>query len=166
MSAPERKPTKTVKAIAEISFTGDVIPPEWLRHVRTDSKSHRADPIGVLILARIVYWYRPKRVMDEDTQAVLRYERKFAGDKLQVNRRAWAEALGINLCQFDRSLNNLVRLGLVTKELRQLEVRGQSLNNVMFLEPVPEAVAAISQMPELTEADELTEDEGDTPPLP
>jgi len=76
--------------------------------------------------------------------------KEFVGDKLQVNRKTWAEALGVTTNQFDYSLANLQRLGLVTKEFRDTDVGGQRFTNIVFIKPVPQRIVEISTSPELS----------------
>lgn len=143
MSRPKDKNiTPTIAAISKIDFSGNMVPREWNHYIRRDSG--KVDLNAVFILAEIVYWYRPTRIDDERTGALLRYERKFAADKLQVSRKSWAHRLGLSLKQVDTALANLKRLGLITTELRHIESLGRTLNNVLFVEPVPEAIAQIS----------------------
>jgi len=142
----DNSPTPTVLAVAQMAFEGHVIPHTWYDHITytTDGGAERVDLQAIIILSDIVYWYRPKRVMDEETGKLLRLERRFSADKLQRNYQQLSEQFGLSKNQAARAVKRLRDLGLVTMEFRTVETSKGNIPNVLFLEPVPERLAEIT----------------------
>ena len=64
---------KAVDAVGEMNLTGNIIPEAWYR---TITKNGKPCSLAILLLADIVYWYRPTEHRDETTQNVI-YKKKF-----------------------------------------------------------------------------------------
>lgn len=138
-------PTDTVVAIGQINLTGNVIPASWWRHIRLPSG--RPDQTAITLLAEIVYWYRPSEVRDEITGALVGYRKRFHGDKLQRSYQAFADQFGFSKRETTDALKRLRDAGLITLELRTIQTsEGLTLSNVLYVEPVPDAVLDINSM--------------------
>lgn len=132
-----------VQAIGKINFQGNIVPMSWLEHIKTEAG--KPDAIGALVLADIVYWYRPTEVRDEATGRVVGYKQKFAADKLQRSYDQLADQFGFSKNQVRRAIKRLENAGLITTEFRTVETAGGlKIGNVMFVEPVPERLAEIT----------------------
>jgi len=82
ITGPDRSAlTREVEEMALIVFHGNIVPPIWLRQIL--NKNGRVNPAAVMILADVVYWYRPAIARDEDTGRVVSYKRRFSGDFLR-----------------------------------------------------------------------------------
>jgi len=148
-------PTPAVKAISQMDITGNVVPRQWLARLKMPNGT--PDPIGVLILAEIIFWYRWTEVLDPATQMVTRYERRFKADKLQKSYQQLSNALGFSKQQVRDAIERLESGGYITKELRNFPTKdGVMLTNVMFLEPVTEAIERLTFTP--IKAEELPVD--------
>ena len=135
--------SKTVEEIGKIVFRGNIIPVRWFEHIKFDSG--KPDSLGVLLLADIIYWYRPVEVRDENTGQVVEYRKKFKEDKLQKTYEQLAAQFGFSKRQTKDALKRLERKGLITLELRNLKTdSGLFLSNVLFIEPVTEAIKKIT----------------------
>ena len=135
--------SKTVEEIGKIVFKGNIIPVRWFKHIKFDSG--KPDSLGVLLLADIIYWYRPVEVRDENTGQVVEYRKKFKEDKLQKTYEQLAAQFGFSKRQTKDALKRLERKGLITLELRNLKTdSGLFLSNVLFIEPVTEAIKKIT----------------------
>ncbi len=138
-----RTPTPVVAAISKLNITGNVVPREWL--LRLKMPNGAPDAIGALILAEIIFWYRWTEVRDESSQFVLRRERRFKADKLQKSYQQLSHALGFSRQQVRSAVERLEQGGYITKELRNFTAKdGTLLHNVMYLEPVPEAIERLT----------------------
>lgn len=146
--------TKTVQEIGLMSFSGNVIPHTWYQHI-TKTTEHSAGKAGVklierpyleaiVILSDIVYWYRPQIVRDEKTGQVVSINKRFAADKLQRSYQQLADMFGLGKDQARAAVKHLEKSGLITTEFRTLVVRGVKLSNVLYIEPVPTAIARIN----------------------
>jgi len=142
----DRTPTPAVLAVSQMAFEGHIVPHTWYDHVTytTDGGVEKVDLQAIIILSDIVYWYRPKRVMDEATGKILRLERRFTADKLQRNYQQIADQFGLSKNQASRAVKRLRDLGLITMEFRVVETDKGNIPNVLFLEPVTERLAEIT----------------------
>lgn len=120
-----------VDAIGRMNITGDVIPANWYKTVLMDKGV--VDAYAVMILADIVYWYRPVEVRDERTGQLVGYKKKFHGDKLQRSYDQISDRLNITKNQAVRAIKTLTDLGVVIKEFRTEEFGGRKVNNIMYL---------------------------------
>lgn len=134
---------RVVDLISQLNFEGNVIPNSWYEHIKTESG--KTDGIGILLLSEIVFWYRWTEVRDEVTGKTIKYKAKFKADKLQKNYQQLSDKLGFSKTQIRDALKRLESNGFVTTELRKIETEsGLTLNNVMYIEPVPDMIAAIT----------------------
>ena len=143
-----KEPTETCMKIEEINFEGHIIPREWYQTItyRTPKgKKDKADILAINILSEIIYWYRPKRIEDSITGHIIRYERKFDADKLQRSYQALADYFGVSKRQATDACKRLRDRGLITLEFRHFPTKsGVMLSNVLFIEPIPEAIKEIT----------------------
>jgi len=111
---------------------GNVIPMEWLNHIKRESGN--VDTVAVLLLSDIVYWYRPIEVRDEETGRVLGYRKRYKADKLQRSYDYYAELCSLGKSQVRRALKNLERLGLIEIEYRTIITKtGVKVSNVTYI---------------------------------
>lgn len=136
-----RKLSPAEIAIGQMDFTGNVIPHDWYKHIRHDSKKPNLP--AIIILSDIVYWYRPAELTKGNR--VVGHQSKFDADKLQKSRAHYAEQFGLTKKQVSDAIEFLVNKGLITQELRTFTTdAGTTMRNVMYLEPVPEKIAEIT----------------------
>lgn len=136
-------PTAAVMAIGNINISGNVIPASWWRHITLPSG--RPDQTAITLLSEIIYWYRPSEVRDEVTGALTGYRKRFHGDKLQRSYQAFADQFGFSKRETTDALKRLRDAGFITLELRTVKTsEGMTLSNVLFVEPVPEAIDDIN----------------------
>lgn len=136
-------PTDAVTAIGQISFTGNVTPANWWRHITLPSG--RPDQTAITLLSEIVYWYRPAEVRNETTGELTGYRKRFHGDKLQRNYQAFADQFGFSKREATDALKRLRDAGLITLELRTINTTaGSVMSNVLFIGVNPGAIAHIT----------------------
>lgn len=134
---------KVVDQIGKMNFEGNIIPNNWYKHIKTTGG--KVDAIGILLLAEIVFWYRPVEIKDEATGQVIGYRIKFKADKLQKSYSQLSEQFGFSKGQIRDAVKRLESAGLITVEFRTITLDGgMKLNNVMYLEPVPHTVDRIT----------------------
>ena len=127
-----------VDAVGKMNFAGNVIPENWFRTiVSTSGKVHL---LAIFILSEIVYWYKPTEVRDEKTGNV-KWKKKFeADDCLQKSYAALEEKFNASHKQIRDALITLERLGVVKRDLRNIETKLGKCSNVLYLELNPEAL--------------------------
>lgn len=133
---------RIVDAVGHISITGNVIPQVWYKTIT--HASGKPYLIAIVILADIVYWYRPAEVRDERSGQVVAYRKRFKADLLQRSYADLSEQFGITKREATNAIVALEKLGVVKRHLRTIEVQGQKLPNVLFLELIPEALSRIT----------------------
>jgi len=143
MTAPTKKPmTPAVQAVAALHITGNVIPHVWYQRTEFRTPSGKPDQRMITILADILYWYRPREVRDEDTGALIAFERKFQRDMLQYDYARRGAMFGLEPRPTAEACKALARVGLIRIEYRTLIHGGRPYNNVVFVEPIPDAIKA------------------------
>lgn len=133
---------KTVKKMQEFNLTGNVVPISWFHFIKYDNGKPRSK--AIMILADILYWYRPTNVRDEHTGQFLRVEQKFKADMLQKQYAQYAELFGYSKNQVKSAIDYLVEEGYLHREFRNIKVMGRSVNNVMYLEPKVDKIKEIT----------------------
>jgi hypothetical protein len=134
--------TPTVEAIGRMHFEGNIIPHTWYKAITFPNG--KADVNAILILAEIVYWYRPTIERDEATGEVVSVRKKFRDDMLQRHYSSFAEQFGLTKRQCQDAIGRLVNLKLIRRELRTVDTPQGKLGNVPYFEPVVEAIQRIS----------------------
>lgn len=136
-------PTETVKQIGRLNLSGNVIPSNWWKHIKLPSG--KPDSTAIILLSDIVYWYRPSEIRDEVTGELKGWRKRFHGDKLQRSYQAFANQFGFSKRETTDALKRLRAAGLITLELRTVTTsEGTILNNVLYVEVVPEAIYTIT----------------------
>ena len=132
----------TVDAIGAINITGNVIPQSWYKTIKKETGKPYLN--AIVILADIVYWYRPTEQRDESTGQTVSLKKKFKSDMLQRSYAQIADQFGITKRDATNAIVAIEKLGVVKRHFRKLEVGGMTLNNVLFLELVPSALQALT----------------------
>lgn len=133
----------TVDAVGRMSITGNVIPQSWYKTITKDTtgKPYLA---AIVILADIVYWYRPTEVRDESTGETIAARKRFKSDMLQRSYAQIAEQFGITKRDATNAIVALEKLGVIKRHLRKMEVGGMTLSNVLFIELVPDGLESVT----------------------
>ena len=134
---------KIVDAVAKIQLTGNIVPEAWYHTVTKENG--KCCPLGVLILADIVYWYRPAEHRDEETQDVTYYKKFRDNDYLQRSYAQIMSRYGISKKQAYEALVVLENLGVIKRHFRTITTSGGNrMGNVMFLELIPEVLMKLT----------------------
>ena len=83
-------------AVAEMSnipITGNIVCPTWFKTITFENG--KPDTNSILILADVVYWYKPAVLRDERTGAVIGQKKKFAEDMLRRSYSDLEEQFGL-----------------------------------------------------------------------
>ncbi|MFC5775133.1 conserved phage C-terminal domain-containing protein [Ectobacillus antri] len=126
--------------INALHFHGNIIDDGWFLNIRKGKKPYM---LAIMILGEIVYWYRPTVSRDEETDQTV-FKQKFKADKLQRSYKQFAQKYDVSRDVVKAACDHLVEMKLITTEFRTIVVNGSALNNVMFVEPVPEEIKKIS----------------------
>ena len=148
-SHPDEQATSlpaTVAEIGKIHFEGNIIPHSWYQRIMLESG--KPDLPAIIILAEIIYWYRPYQTLDKRGKPLLR--KHFEGDMFQCTAAYFASKFGLTKDQTRKALKRLEDMGYIIREYRSIVQQGILRNNIMFIEPVPLAILAITHPAEVT----------------
>jgi DnaA N-terminal domain len=111
-------------------LTGNITPNDWYEKF-TNSRG-RPDLSLISVLSEIVYWYRPKKVKDNQTGNVI-YVNKFLGDAWQTSYEHFEKKFGFSREKLRRIFVKLEQMGICAREFRNVKLRGQTYNNRLFI---------------------------------
>ncbi|CAF24128.1 hypothetical protein [Candidatus Protochlamydia amoebophila] len=134
---------ETVEQVGKIAIQGNIIPNEWYAHLRNEKGKIQTN--AALILADIVYWYRPIPTYDIKTSEMVGYGKKFKDDLLQLNYKYFNKKFGFSEIQSRNALIFLENKGLIFREFRATKIGSYLLNNVMYIGIYPEKISSITQ---------------------
>ena len=131
-----------VDAISKLGINS--IPDAWYQNLRRQ-KTNTLNPLAVLVLWDLMYWYKWTEIKDESSGLVVGYKKKFKADLLQRSYSAIANKFGVTKRVAMETIMFLEELGVVKKECRTITVGEQKIGNVLFIALVPEKIAEISE---------------------
>lgn len=134
--------SSVVEEVGKMNFTGNVIPQAWYSTLKRESGKPYLT--AIVILADIVYWYRPIEVRDEQTGQVIAYKKKFRSDKLQRSYQQIADMFGISKNEATQAIIYLEKKGVVYREFREISVNGVISNNVLFIGLNPDRLREVT----------------------
>lgn len=137
--------SETVDLVGSMNLTGNVIPHSWYQSIKMENG--KVDTIGILLLAEIVYWYRPSYELDEDTGQLLRTRKKFKSDLLQRSYKGFEEKFSFTTKQTKEALVRLEKQGLIKRVFRTIDSKDSGrLGNVMFIQLFANKLAEITSI--------------------
>ena len=129
-----------VAEIGKIHFEGNIIPHPWYQRITLESG--KPDLPAIILLAEIIYWYRPYQTLDKRGKPLLR--KHFDGDMFQCTAAYFVSKLGLTKDQTRKALKRLEDAGYIRREYRDIVQQGILRNCIMFVEPIPLAILAIA----------------------
>ena len=140
--ASEHPLPDSVRLIGQMHFEGNIIPHEFYNHIKT--QAGKTDLPAIIILAEIIYWYRPIKEIDEATGKLKPLRKKFSGDRFQCYSSYFTKKFGLTEQQVRSAFDNLKKNGLIKREIIEIVMIGsKKFNNVPFVEPIPKKIAEI-----------------------
>ena len=122
----------SVDALYGVIFTGNIIPNSWYSTIRTEKG--KPDLAAITILSEILYWHRPREECDESDAGGIKLIKRFKADLLQMSYKHLLNKFGLTKDQSRRAIERLEKLGLIKRQLRNVETDSTTLNNVMYIE--------------------------------
>ena len=124
--------------------TGNLVPPAWCHKIV--GKNGKPNMNAVMILAEIVYWYRPKVGRIEGDQNDVQLKKKFKADLLQLSYRRIMKEFNLTRDQCKRALDLLESMGLIKRHYKTVDLNdGSKLGNVMYIELFTDNVLKLSE---------------------
>lgn len=159
-----------------MEITGNVIPSAWYKTITYENGKPNIN--AIMVLSDIVYWYRPSEQRDEATGRFVGIRKKFKGDLLQRSYQQLADQFGISKRQASSAVKALEDLGVVRRVFKNMNIGGQTVNNVLFIELMPKRLRELTIMSKgevpishsnvtalTTESDRVSHFAGIDPPL-
>ncbi|MCH5280551.1 MAG: DNA replication protein DnaD [Lachnospiraceae bacterium] len=131
-----------VDQVGKMNISGNVIPMVWFQTIQYPNGMPHNNAIH--ILADIVYWYRPKEDRDEESGQLIGMRKKFREDLLQRSYKQMADSYGLSKKQVTEAIKALEEMGIIKRHFRNIKIKGQNLNNVLFLELNPKRLYEIT----------------------
>ena len=122
----------TVDRMSRLHISGNIIPVTWYKTIRKSTGKPNLN--AIIILADIVYWYRPTEVRDEMTGELVGLKKKFHADLLQRSYQQIADQFGITKRDATNAVVELEKMKVIRRVFRTLHVNGQQVPNVLFLD--------------------------------
>ena len=117
---------------SQLNISGNIIPQTWYKSiVRENGKPHLT---AIVILADIVYWYKPTEIRDEGSGQLVALKKKFKADLLQRSYQQISDEFGISKKEATNAIIFLEKLGVIQRVFRNLVVNGITVTNVLFIE--------------------------------
>lgn len=135
---------RIVDEVGRINISGNIIPMVWFRAIRYPNGKPNVN--AIIILADIVYWYRPTEIRDEITGQVVGRHKKFRDDLLQRSYGQISELFGLTKKQVVTAVNTLEQMGVIKRKFRNMRINGQFVSNVLYLELVPQRLLEITYL--------------------
>lgn len=125
-----------VDAMGSINISGNIIPAIWYRTITKENGKPYL--LAIVILADIVYWYRPSEVRDQGTGHILGWRKKFSEDILRQSYQYYADLFGESKKTVKTAMDKLEKLQVIRREFRTVSYGdGLVSNNVMYVELKP-----------------------------
>lgn len=131
-----------VDAIAQMNIVGNVVPHTWYHKLKRESG--KPYMTAIVILADILYWYRPIEVIDPNTNMVIGYKKKFSSDLLMRTYSQLADMFGISKREATMAIIYLEKHGLVKRVFREIKTDYAVLSNVLYLDINPEKIKELT----------------------
>ena len=126
-----------VDAMGSINITGNIIPAVWYRTITKENGKPYL--LAIVILADIVYWYRPSEVRDQGTGHIFGWKKKFSEDILRQSYQYYADLFGESKKTVKTAMDRLEKLQVIKREFRTVSYgEGLVCNNVMYVELKPD----------------------------
>ena len=126
-----------VDAMGAINISGNIIPAIWYKTITKENGKPYL--LAIVILADIVYWYRPSEVRDQGTGQILGWKKKFSEDILRQSYQYYADLFGESKKTVKTAMDKLEKLQVIRREFRTVSYGdGLVCNNVMYVELKPD----------------------------
>ena len=126
-----------VDAMGSINISGNIIPAIWYKTITKENGKPYL--LAIVILADIVYWYRPSEVRDQGTGHILGWKKKFSEDILRQSYQYYADLFGESKKTVKTAMDKLEQLQVIRREFWTVSYGdGLVCNNVMYVELKPD----------------------------
>ena len=127
-----------VLEIGKMNLRGNLVPEAWFQNItRPNGKAYIT---AIIILADIIYWYRPTEIRNEHTGKIIGYRQKFKADMLQKSYAELSNKFGISKNEAINAVKHLEEIGVIKRIFRTIK----SMPNTLFIDIFPKRIQEIS----------------------
>jgi len=145
----KRNTTQAVDRLEHLKLNGNIIDHTWFKTIVNEKG--KPNLVAIVLLADVIYWYRPEIIRSESTGHVIEIRKRFKADKLQRSYQSFTELYGLTKRQISDAFHFLEDLKMITLEFRTVEYPiGDTFriaNNVLFIEPNIDQIFSLSGDP-------------------
>jgi hypothetical protein len=109
--------------------TGNVIDNSWYNLIQT--RSGQPYSYAIYALSEIVYWSRPRASNSNNLNSVP--SSKFSGNAWQTSYAHFTKKFRVSHETIRKALVKLEELGAIKREFRNVKIKGQIFNNILFI---------------------------------
>ena len=131
-----------VDKMAEMNFVGNIIPRNWYHTIVKDTGKPYLT--AIIILADVVYWYRPTEIFDTTNNSVKGYKKKFESDLLMRSYEQLSRMYGISKREATDAVVFLEKLGAIKRVFRTIKTENTTMNNVLFIDVDPDCIKKLT----------------------
>jgi hypothetical protein len=134
-----------VDRIGQMHFEGNIIDHRWTQHPLLKLPNGKLNGPALLVLADLVYWFRPSLIRDPVTNQIIEVRKKFREADFWKDYASWADSLGLTKRQVQDAIAFLKKHGLIRFRTGTVQLHhGAFTNNVPIIELVPELLSFIT----------------------
>lgn len=133
---------KAVDVLHGVEFTGNVIPNTWYKTIVNEKGKPEIN--AIILLAEIVYWYRPSEERVESNLSETILKKKFKGEYVYFHYSQLTEKFGLSEDQCRRALRKLEKLNLIKRQTDPGYANGHPVGNRLYIELFPEELLNIT----------------------
>lgn len=141
-----------VDKMAEMNFVGNIIPRNWYHTIVKDTGKPYLT--AIIILADVVYWYRPTEIFDTTNNSVIGYKKKFESDLLMRSYEQLSKMYGISKREATDAVVFLEKLGAIKRVFRTIKTENTTMNNVLFIDVYPDCIKKLTFGEEIENEDD------------
>ena len=141
-----------VDKMAEMNFVGNIIPRNWYHTIVKDTGKPYLT--AIIILADVVYWYRPTEIFDTTNNSVIGYKKKFESDLLMRSYEQLSKMYGISKREATDAVVFLEKLGAIKRVFRTIKTENTTMNNVLFIDVDPDCIKKLTFGEEIENEDD------------
>lgn len=116
--------------MASFGIEGHVIDHSWYHIIKKENG--KTDPIAIMLLSDIFYWYKPCHQIDKAT-GQHKIHKKFESDILQRSYPEIEKMFGFTKDQARDAFITLESLGIAERESRTIEINGVKVPNILYI---------------------------------
>jgi hypothetical protein len=136
-----------VDGIGAIHLEGRLIPHTWRHQAKLRTQANRPHNCAIDLLADIVYWHRPAKGHDEQSERLTSAAKKFEADRYRIDYKQWAAKNGWTDRQVRDAAAFLKKQGICKVEVENYtSPNGYTIYNAVFITPDVDVIFELNHL--------------------